>query len=91
MAVLLWKHRKTRAAARDAVQTELRNLGHDGKVKWKDDSANVSVGFGTVLSAAGEITDESVVLHKCGGAFGGLVLEKCEVILERLFPNGKVT
>jgi len=88
MAVLVWKHGTTAAAARETIQAELVSLGHDGKVTWKGDEASASVGWGTVLSAAGRVTDEAVVLDKCGGAVGGIVLGKCREMLARLFPAG---
>ena len=88
MAVLVWKHGTTVADARDAITRELVKVGHDGKVKWSGNEATASVGWGVVLSASGKITDEAVVLEKCGGAVGGLVLNRCREMLARLFPTG---
>jgi hypothetical protein len=88
MAELVWKHGTTAAAAREAVQAELAKLGHDGKVTWKGDEASASVGWGAVLSASGKVTDDAVVLDKCGGAVGGIVLGRCREMLARLFPAG---
>jgi len=89
MAVLVWKHGTTVAAARDTIQRELVTIGHDNKVKWSANEASVSVGWGVVLSAKGKITDETVVLEKCGGAVGGVVLNRCCEMLDRLFPGGE--
>jgi hypothetical protein len=88
MPILVWKHGTTAAAARDSVRAELDRLGHGGKVTWAGDEASASVGWGLVLSAAGRVTDEVIVLDKCGGAVGGLVLAKCRELLARLFPGG---
>jgi hypothetical protein len=87
MAVLVWRHNTTREVARQTIQAELEHLGHDRKVSWKGDSAVASVGFGSILSASGEITDESIILHKCNGMAGGIVLRQCQMMLERLFPG----
>jgi hypothetical protein len=89
MAVLVWKHGTTADAAGEAIRAELDRLGHGGKVKWTGDEASASVGWGLVLSAAGRVTDEAVVLDTCGGAVGGLVLAKCRELLARLFPDGE--
>jgi hypothetical protein len=91
MALLVWNHGTTRTAARDAILEELRKHGHDGKVKWKGDKATVSVGWGAILHAEGTITDETVVLEKCGGAVSAIVLSKCREMLERAFPRGEPT
>jgi hypothetical protein len=88
MAVLVWKHGTTAAVARAAIQAELAKHGHDDKVTWKGDEASASVGWGAILSAAGRVTEEAVVLDKCGGAVGGIVLGKCREMLCRLFPAG---
>jgi len=79
---------KSRAEAREIIREELHRLGYDGRVTWKGDSASASVGWGTVLNASGEGTDEAIVLEKCGGAIGGTVLGRCRELLERLFPGG---
>jgi hypothetical protein len=51
--------------------------------------ASVSVGWGSVLSVTGEVTDHAVLLERCGGAAGTAVLHECRKILERLFPGGE--
>jgi len=89
MGALVWKHGTSRDEARRLVQEELKQLGHDGRVRWHGDAATVTVGWGAVLSASGRVTDEAVVLDKCGGAIGGLVLERCRELLRRLFPAGE--
>jgi hypothetical protein len=87
MAALVWKHGTTRSAARQAVVSELRRLGYDSKVTWNGDAATASVGWGTVLSASGVVTDDAVILDRCSGAIGGVVLDKCREIMQRLFPH----
>ncbi len=88
MAVLVWKHGTTAAAAREAIRAELAKLGHDAQVTWNGDGATASVGWGTVLSARGRVTDEAVILEQCGGAAGSIVLARCREMLARLFPRG---
>jgi hypothetical protein len=88
MTVLVWKHGTTKEEARKVIQAELRKLGYDGRVSWDEFRATARVGpWGTILNAAGEITETQVRLEKCGGAFGGLVLRQCRAMLAQLFPR----
>jgi hypothetical protein len=89
MPALVWMHGKAATHARDAIQAELRRLGYDSYVAWHDNEAHASVGMGWILDARGSVTDVSVILLKCGGGIGGLVLGKCKEVLERLFPGGE--
>lgn len=89
MSDLVWKHGKTREEAKAIIQAELKQLGYDGKVTWDADSASASVGWGTILNASGRITDDTIILEKCGGAVGGIVLSKCREMLVRVFPGGE--
>jgi hypothetical protein len=88
MAALVWRHGRTKAAVA-ALQSALAASGHDGVAKW--DGARVEARYGpfaTGLHARGEVTDEAVVLERCGGLLGGLVLARCRELLSRLFPGG---
>jgi hypothetical protein len=89
MAILTWRHGMTKAQVRDAIRAELRELGHEARVTWEDFKASASVGWGAVLNVAGEVTDHTIVLERCGGAAGATVLRECRRILERLFPGGE--
>jgi hypothetical protein len=89
VAVLIWRHGKSKTEVRDTIQVELRALGHDGRVTWDGCRAFASVGWGSVLSVAGEVTGHAVVLERCAGAAGAAVLHECRKILERLFPAGE--
>ena len=89
MALLKWKHDKTKTVVREAVQSELRKLGHDSKVKWADYRFTASVGFGQILSVVGEISEKAIVLEKCDGLAGGTVLQEFRSIMEQLFPGGE--
>jgi len=91
MAVLVWKHGTTKAAARQAVMEELQQLGVADKVKWSGDRGSASIGLGVILNASGEITDDAVVLEKSGGAVGPMVVQRCRELLERLFPGGEMS
>lgn len=89
MAVLVWKHGTTKAAAKQAVLDELQHLGVADKVKWSGDRGTASIGLGFILSASGEITEDSVVLEKAAGAAGAMLAKRCRELLERLFPGGE--
>jgi hypothetical protein len=89
MAVLTWKHGTTADAAREAIQAEIRRLGYEGYVTWKGNDVTASAGLGTLVSVSGRVTDEAVVLEKCGGALGGTVLSRCRELLERALPGGE--
>jgi hypothetical protein len=90
MPVLTWKHRTTSVIAKSAIQAELTRLGHADAVAWNNFEATARVGFGAVLNAKGVITYGEIIVEKSGGALGGSVLGKCNELLERLFPGGKV-
>jgi len=88
MPLLTWKHQTTKDAAKTAVQAELTRLGHGDQFVWTDFEANARVGFGVVLNAKAIITDEDVVIEKCGGTKGTRVLDGCRQMFEKLFPGG---
>jgi hypothetical protein len=77
---------KRAGEARRALQEELVRRSYAGRVRWDGYRASVSVGFGAVLSARGEVTDREVVIEHCGGALGARVLRQCQAVLEQLFP-----
>jgi hypothetical protein len=88
MPALVWKHGTTKEAARDALQAKLKELGHADRVRWDGFAATARAGpFGSVLDAAGAITDEAVVVERCGGLAKGAVLRACGELLRQLFPT----
>jgi hypothetical protein len=87
MSVLERKHGTTAIDARNAIQAKIRELGYDSWVNWQGNEATASAGMGLLLDLRGHITDESVVIDKCRGGIGGLVLGKCQEIFEQLFPE----
>lgn len=89
MSVLVWKHGTTAALARKTIQNELESLGHGSHVNWNGDEFSSSIGWGTILSLAGRVTDQTVVLEKCSGAIGGVVQAKLREFFERDFPGGE--
>ena len=89
MSVLVWKHGTTAAIAREIIQNELEKLGHGGQVTWTGDEFTCSLAWGTILSTAGKVTDETIVLDKCSGAIGGIVLAKLRECFGRVFPGGE--
>lgn len=89
MAVLVWRHGRSKDEALAALRAELTASGYGDPVKWDGARAEARYGpFATGLHARGEVTDEAVVLEKCGGLLGGLVLARCRELLARLFPDG---
>lgn len=91
MAAINWKHGKTQDEARAIIQAELDELGYAGKVSWKGNELVASVGFGTVLDLKGRVTEDAIVLDKCGGLAGGAVLAQCTEILARRFPAAETS
>jgi hypothetical protein len=89
MAVLVRKHGTTATNARDAIQAEIRQMGYESYVTWQGNEATASAGMGLLLKVRGHITEESVIIDKCRGGIGDLVLGKCREMLERLFPSEK--
>jgi hypothetical protein len=87
MSVLERKHGTTAENARNAIQAKIRELGYDSWVTWQGNEATASAGMGLLLDLRGHITDESVIIDKCGGGIGGLVLGKCREIFEQVFPS----
>lgn len=90
MAVLTWRHSKSKDEAVASVKAALQESGYDSSVKWSDTSAEVRYGpFASILHAKGIVTDDAVVIEKCSGLAHGPVLSRCRVLLERLFPGGE--
>ena len=89
MSVLARNHGTTATNARDTIQEKIRELGYDSWVIWQGNEATASAGMGLLLDLRGHITDESVIIDKCGGGIGGVVLGKCQEIFEQLFPSAK--
>ncbi len=89
MSVLTWNHGRAKDEAVAALKAALKEAGHDGSVAWSGNKAEARYGlFASVLHAKGEVTDDAVVIEKCGGLAGGPVLTRCRELLERLFPGG---
>jgi len=87
---LVWKHGRSKAEALAAVQSALASSGRASAVKWDGAKLEARYGpFGSVVHARGEVTDDAIVLEKCGGLAGGVVLARCRELLARLFPEGE--
>lgn len=90
MAALVWKHGRSKAEALAALQSALAASDHGGAAKWNGSKVEARYGpFATGLHARGEVTDEAVVLERCSGLLGGVVLGRCRELLGRLFPGGE--
>jgi hypothetical protein len=90
MAVLTWKHGKSKEDAVAAIKAALDTSGYGSSVTWDGAKAEARYGpFASVVHATGEVTDDAVVLEKCGGVAGATVLRRCRELLERLFPGGE--
>jgi hypothetical protein len=89
MAVLTWKHGRSRDEAVAEIKAALKESGHEGSVTWDGARAEARYGpFASIVHVVGEVTDHAVVLDKCGGVAGHRVLEKGREMLEKLFPGG---
>ena len=90
MAALIWKHGKTKAEVVEAVRRAITEAGYDTSVKWDGAKLEARVGpFASIVHVKGEVTDDAIVLDKCGGLAGGRVLSRCRELLERLLPGGE--
>jgi len=89
MAVLVWKHGKSRNEVRALIQGRLALAGVSDKVIWDGDTFRSSVGWGSILNLVGHITDQTVTLEKSSGAMGGVILEKSREAFRELFPDGQ--
>lgn len=91
MAALTWKHGTSQSAALEAIQGALKESGYDSSVKWDGAKAEARYGpFASVVHAKGEVTEDAIVLEKCGGLVGATALNRCRQMLERLFPGGEI-
>ena len=89
MAVLVWKHGTTKRKALAALKAALAKSGYAEAVTWDGSRAEARSGpLAAVLKARGKVTDEAVVLNKCGGLAGKVVRRRCRKVLARLFPDG---
>jgi hypothetical protein len=90
MALLTWKHGKSKEKAVAAVKAALKESGYDGSVTWSGTAAEARYGpFASVLHVRGEVTDDAVVIAECGGLAGGAVLGRVRELLGKLFPGGE--
>lgn len=90
MPLLTWKHGKSREDALTTIQAAIDDLGYARHVTWKANqfTAHYKM-FVTLVDTSGEVTDEFVIVEKSDGRLGGAVLEKCNEMLQRLFPDGE--
>ena len=88
MPILQWRHGKTAADVIRLMQQEMSKAGLADKVTWNQNNFAASVGWGTVLSIKGHVTDTEIVLEKCSGASGGAALAKIRELLLEAFPGG---
>jgi hypothetical protein len=89
MAVLTWKHGRSKDDAIAAIKASLKESGHDRSVKWSGPSAEARYGpFASVVHVKGRVTDDAVVIEKCSGLASGPVLTRCRELLAQLFPSG---
>jgi hypothetical protein len=90
VAVLTWKHGRSKDDALAAIKAALTETGHEGSVTWSGTSAEARYGpFASVVHVKGVVTDDEVLIEKCGGLAGRPVLTRCRELLARLFPDGE--
>ncbi len=90
MKALHWKHDKSLPEINSFVRQYLASSGYLDKVKWEGNSFSASVGMGIALSLKGELTADEIVIEKCSGAAGPVVLSKIRETLQKAFPNGEI-
>ena len=92
MAALVWEHGRSKAEALAALRSAVAASGHGKSAKWDGAKVEARSGpFASVVHVRGEVTDDAVILEKCGGLAGGVVLARCHEMLGRLFPGGERT
>jgi hypothetical protein len=89
MAELSWKTGKPAAEAKELIQAQLVKTGYGDQVTWEGNAFSASAGMGYMLDISGVVNDQEVVLEKCGGMTGGMVLGKLKKMFEYLFPGGE--
>ena len=90
MASLVWKHGKSKSEAVTDIRAALAELGYDKHVTWSEANAEARYGpFASLIHVKGRVTEDLVILDKCGGAFGAMAMDRCRKVLERVFPRGE--
>lgn len=87
---LHWKHGRSLSEIYHLVQQYLAESGYLDKVKWNGNSFSASMGMGVALNIQGTITDDEIVIEKCGGVGGHAALSKMRESLQKSFPAGEV-
>jgi hypothetical protein len=90
MPAIVWQHNVGRDVARQLLKTRIEHSGVGDKVQWDGYQFSASVGWGVVLDLLGEVDDASVILQKCSGAIGSVVLSQTREAFQELFPGGEV-
>ena len=90
MAELRWRHGKSASEMSDLVKQHLAKSDQLDKVKWDGDAFSASVGLGLALSVKGRITDDEIIIDKCGGIGGAIALAKIRETLQKAFPSGEI-
>ena len=89
MAEMTWRTGKSASEAKELIQAQLVKTGYGEQVTWDGNAFSASVGMGYMLDLSGVVNDQEVVLEKCGGMTGGMVLGKLKKMVEHLFPGGE--
>ena len=90
MAEFTWKTGKSSAEAKEMILAQLVKTGYGDQVIWDGNAFSASAGMGYMLDISGVVNDQEVVLEKCGGMTGGMVLGKLKKMFEYLFPGGEM-
>ena len=91
MAELTWRTGQPADQAKQLIETQLQKTGYGDQVTWDGNRFSASAGMGYMLDISGVVNDQQIVLEKCGGMTGGMVLGKLKKMLEFLFPGGEAT
>lgn len=89
MAELKWRTGKPADEVKEMLQAQLVKTGYGDQVSWNGYAFSASAGMGFMLDVAGLVNDQEIVIEKCGGMSGGMVLGKLKKMFEYLFPGGE--
>lgn len=90
MAELTWRTGKPAADAKELIHAQLTKTGYGDQVNWEGNTFTASAGMGFMLDVSGVVKDQEVIIEKCGGMTGSMVLGKLKKMFEYLFPGGEV-
>ena len=86
---VVWKHGLTAIEAKAMVMREIEALGHQDRARWEGNRVTATIGWGVGLDISAVVKDDVIEIEHCSGALSGVVLPRCQELLERTFPGGR--